>query len=210
MTGEFEREDAEAERLVRISFFWQWLGLGLLIAGQVLRFVLPDEYIPAECVLVLIAVGITFYSISKVTDADAAAYPRQHRDVQQKRFRVSLVAMLMLGSFGAGELARLPVPPALDLVMLWYGLTMLLVPAFCFTYGVKRDLDEEINRILRTKALRLGYVTLLLVLVAVAVVAAIRPAALMIALAWGLFAGIAVPILAYVVLDWLSDRGETP
>ena len=84
---------------------------------------------------------------------------------------------------------------------------MVLLPSASLVIGPKVEFEEEITRALRSRAMRVGYVMAQLVLAAVTAVAVYVPNALMLALAWGLFASTAVPIATYAILDWLSDRG---
>jgi hypothetical protein len=210
MTSESEREDLVVERLARLSFRLQWLGIGFLFANSLTEFILPESLYWIGIVLTAMSVVVIFASAAKITEADAAAYPRHHRDIQSGRWRGALVAILFLAMMGAKAIALLPFPPAIASWQLWYGLAMLLLAPAALVIGPKAEFEEEITRALRARALRLGYATLVVVLVLVIAAAALAPTHLMAALAWGLFAGIAVPILAYVVFDWLSDRGETP
>jgi len=210
MTGTIEREDQEAERLIRRSFRLQWLGLGLTIAGGVVAYALPENQMWIGCLVLFIAVAVSIGSVSTVTEADAAAYPRRHRDVQQGRWRVALIAQLLLAAMGARGIAHLPMPLAPDTMSLWFGIAMLLLPPSLLVFGPKGEYDEEITRALRARVLQLGYVILVLVMALAIAAMALLPAYLVTVLAWGLFAGIAIPILVYVVLDMWNDRGETP
>jgi hypothetical protein len=204
MLRELEPEDPETERLLRNSFRWQWLGLGLLLSAMVFLFVQPDHTGALE-VLLAVAVVVSVYASFKVSDADGAMTTRYFLDVRNKRWRFSLVNMLVLGLIGVHFVTQFP--QTHDAIELAMGVAMLLLPSINLIMGPQAAIDDEIIRTLRSRAMQAGYVAALLALMAVTAVAAYRPDALMTALAWGLFAAGAVPILSYVVLDWISDRG---
>jgi hypothetical protein len=205
MLRDLEPEDPETERLLRNSFRWQWLGLVLLGAVLMLSFVFPHADGPAIKALLAGAVIVIFYASYKLSDADGHVTFRYVHDMQYGRWRVRLVAQMVLGMIGVRYITQYPATH--DVIELAMGVAMLLLPSINLIMGPQAEIDDEITRALRSRAMQAGYVATLLALMAVTAVAAYRPDALMTALAWGLFAAGAVPILSYVVLDWISDRG---
>lgn len=205
MLREPEPADAETERLLRNSFRWQWLAFGLLAGAMVLQFVLSQDDVPALMALLAVAVVAAFYAGYKVSDADGAVTNRYYLDAQHGRWRFSLVNMLLIGLIGVRHILQFPATH--DLIGLGFGIVMVLLPSASLVMGPKAELEEEITRVLRGRALRVGYVAALAAVLAMTAAAVFAPACLMTALAWGLFASVAIPILTYAVLDWLSDRG---
>ena len=209
MLRDIEPEDPETGRLLRNSFRWQWLNSALLLSIIAVDFVRPQgHFFTKTTTLLLVAVFVAgAYASSKVRDVDGVVTfrSRYYLDMQSGRWRFSLLSMLIYGLFGVHHLTQFsylhdPVSLALDLLL-------VLLPSVSLVMGPKAEFAEEITRVLRGRALRVGYVTALLVLVAVTVTAIYWPAELMTSFAWGLFTAAAVPIFAYVVLDWMSDRG---
>jgi hypothetical protein len=207
MLRELEPEDPETERLLRNSFRWQWLNFALMLSILVLAFVRPHgHFFTKTTTLLLVAAFVGgAYVTSKIRDADVAVTSRYYRDVQSGRWRFSLMSMLILGLLGAQHLTQFSYSH--DAMALAMDVALVLLPSVSLAIGPKAEIDEEIARILRGRALRVGYVSALLVLTAVTTVAVYRPVDLMTALAWGLFAASAVPVVVYMVFDWISDRG---
>lgn len=205
MLRDLEPEDAETERMLRNSFRWQWLAFALLLSVMVLQFVISQAYGPVLMVLLAVAVVASFYAGCKVSYADGWVTPRYYLDTQHGRWRFGLMNMLLFGLIGVRHITQFSATH--DLVGLGFGVAIVLLPSASLVMGPKAEFEEEITRALRSRAMRVGYVTAQLVLVAVTVVAVYVPEALMRTIAWGLFASTAVPIVTYAILDWLSDRG---
>jgi hypothetical protein len=203
MLRELEPEDAETERMLRNSFRWQWLTFALLLTALVLVFARPHSSGIAP--LLAIAFVVALYTGFKVSYADGAVTSRYYLDALHRRWRFSLVNMLIFGLLGVRHV--LEFPQKHELFALAVGIMFLLLPSVSLVMGPKGDVEEEIARLLRYRALRVGYLAALAVLAIAIVMAIYWPIALMAALAWGLFAVSAVPILTYVALDWMSDRG---
>jgi hypothetical protein len=205
MLRALESEDAETERMLRNSFRWQWLAFALLLSAMVLQFVISQDGFPILMVLLGVAVVASFYAGCKVSYADGSVTSRYYLDTQHGRWRFSLVNMLLFGLIGVRHIAQFS--QTHDMIALGFGVVMVLLPSASLVIGPKVEFEEEITRALRSRAMRVGYVMAQLVLAAVTAVAVYVPNALMLALAWGLFASTAVPIATYAILDWLSDRG---
>lgn len=206
MLRELEPEDPETERLLRNSFRWQWLTFALLLSAAVFLFVLPRDHTHPKAVLFLVAAAFAaaVYTGSKVRNANRVATSRYYLDTRYGRWRFSLVNMLIFGLIGVHYLTQFSLSH--DSFTFAVGIFLLLLPPANLVTGPKAEFEEDITRVLRGRAMRVGYVSALLALAAVTAVSAYRPAELMTALAWGLFAASAVPIVLYVVLDWWSDR----
>ena len=209
MLRELEPEGPETGRLLRNSFRWQWVIFALMVSIIALDFVRPQgHFFTKTTTLLLVAVFIAgAYAASKVRDVDGVVTfrSRYYLDKQSGRWRFSLLNMLIFGLFGARDLTQFS--PSHDAIALVFSILLLLLPSVSLVMGPKAEFQEEITRALRGRAMRVGYVTALLVLVAVTVTAIYWPAELMTSFAWGLFTAAAMPIFAYVVLDWMSDRG---
>jgi hypothetical protein len=207
MLRDLEPEDAETERMIRNSFRWQWLTFALLLSTMAVVFALPQVHIPKAIIWLLMATVVitAFYTGRKVRDAKVAVTSRYYLDTQHRRWRIGLMIMLIFGLIGVHHLTH--IPDSHDPFELGIGLLALFAPFTSLIMGPKAEIDDESIRAIRSRAMRVGYVCAVLVLAAVTAVAVYRPAAVMTALAWGLFAASAVPIVLYVVLDWWSDRG---
>lgn len=204
MLRELEPEDAETERSLRNAFRWWWLGLILLGVAFVLSYVFPHAHGPAITALLAVVLGVIFYASHKVSVADGQAGSRYAFDVKYGRWLISLISLLLLGLLGVRNLTHLP--QTHDPIALAMAIALLLLPFASLVMGPKSEIDDESIRALRSRALRAGYVCAMLTLATVTAVTIYWPAYLIIALAWGLFAASAVPILFYVALDWWSDR----
>lgn len=207
MLRDLDPDDAETERMLRNSFRLQWLTFVLLLSTWALLLVAPAKYHAAFSWLLVATVGLAFYTGFKVSFADGAVTSRYFLDAFHKRWKFSLVYTLIFGLLGVRHVLEFPAKH--DAIVLAVGIFFLLIPSASLVMGPKGDFEEEISRILRYRALRVGNLTALAVLAIAIVMAFYWPTALIVTLAWGLFAASAVPVLAYVILDWLTERGGT-
>lgn len=67
-------------------------------------------------------------------------------------------------------------------------------------------LNDEFIRDLRARAVRVGYSVMMFAVAAALLAGVLRPDLALSALAWALYAGMAVPALYYVVADWRASR----
>jgi len=67
-------------------------------------------------------------------------------------------------------------------------------------------LNDEFMRDLRGRAMRLGYLIMMVAVAAALMVALWRPDLALGSLAWALYAGFAIPSLYYVIGDWRASR----
>jgi len=84
--------------------------------------------------------------------------------------------------------------------------TIVMIGPGWFSRDMHAILNDDFIRALRGRAERLGYVTLMIALAGVLIVAIWRPTLTLPALCWALYAGFAIPALYYVIADWRAGR----
>jgi hypothetical protein len=199
-----DQDDLDAQRAVRASFRWLWVGFLLAIAGDAAFLLFAEPLIGVSIACNLVGATVLMTASYKVGEAES--YPRYSRDFTLKRFRLLLIVLLLIAAMGAKALAGLPLPPADQEVRIFQAIIMYVLAPVVFLIGPGREYDEELTRTQFAQAMKIGYAVLLIAALAVIGVAIMIPALLMPVVAWGLYAGIAMPILAYVILDWRNDR----
>jgi hypothetical protein len=208
-------EDREYRRLSRQVFWAYGVALALLILGNAMEAVNhdPEDWRP---ILPLgLSIALMFYALPKLSELRSLAYPRRHREVNQKYYRILLLMLAAQTCIGAETLSQISLPlTAHSMLMLILPLLgYILTPAmFLFGPGRERDGemagDDELAQALRSRAFRFGYAATLIVMAGLVVAALLQPAALLPVLAWGLALAEVLPIAIYVVLDWRSDAAD--
>lgn len=211
-----DNEDREYASLSRHAFGVLGVALALLVIGGVITMFHDDSNDWRIVLLPFSAAVLMFYAAIKLTELRTMAYPRHHREVNQRSYRFTLLAFSLVTCIGARTVSQLSLPLTSHAVItlitpvLYYVMTPVM-----FLVGHKRErgselvCDDELTQALRARALRFGYVAALIVLVGTYIAAVLNPTALLPVVAWGLAAAEIIPIAIYVALDWLSERGET-
>lgn len=91
-------------------------------------------------------------------------------------------------------------------VILLYSFGVFYGPGYLS--GSFRIINDELARALHARAFKAGYLALMVMLGGVLLVALYRPALIIPALCWVLFAGFALPTLYYVILQWRTGSGD--
>lgn len=201
-----DQDDHDAERAVRASLRWLWLGFLLAVAGDAAYLLFSVPLIGVSIACNLIGALVLFAASAKADEAES--YPRYSRDFALRRFRLTLLALLLFSAMGAKGLAGVTLTGSGQEVRIFMALIMYALAPLIFLIGPGGDHDEELTRSQIARAMKIGYAALLAAALVVIGVAIVLPALLMPAIAWGLYGAIAVPIVAYVVLDWCSDRNN--
>jgi len=113
----------------------------------------------------------------------------------------------IFGVFGGVSFVAVLSGVGLVLPFLMFSLPVIYGTAF-LSAAHSDATEDELSRALRARALRVGYVTLLLAISAALVAILYRPSLAVAILPWVLFAGFAIPSLYYVFLDWRAGRNS--
>ena len=108
----------------------------------------------------------------------------------------------IFGVFGGVSFVAVLSGMGLVLPFLMFSLPVIYGTAFLNSAAT----EDELSRAIRARALRMGYVTLMLAISAALVAILYRPSLAVTILPWVLFAGFAIPSLYYVFLDWWAGR----
>lgn len=199
-----------------LGILWVWadrsgqllrLGLGQAEADRVFFAVM------AAALLAALVFAIVRYWVPKAERDPAylrVAMDTIHRQWRWTTLLLSAVAVLNTFNFVRHPLDRTDIFSWLVIFML--AMLALLV---CFGPGFLRrryseTLNDELMRIQRAKAARLGYLTAIAGLAALFFVVLARPDAAPAAVVIALCAAAVLPAFYFVFLDWRSERGETP
>lgn len=161
-----------------------------------------------------VVVAVAVLAIWRARSSCSAESLRQHIDEHHRRWRFLTCALLCFalnGTLWTSEIVA-PLKPA-AVMRLGAHVFMLLMLALlvCFGPGFLRKvyretLNDELTRALRARALRLGYLTAIVVLAASFLLTVYNPVITTAVMSWGLFSTIAVPALYFVILDWRAGR----
>lgn len=163
-------------------------------------------------------VTIIKYSIRPI-ERDSPRLVHYRRDSHQRVWRRSILFSVFMMLFVLMSVLRaLPVlrgaHPLLLLVgpsvagfMLLLVFTLSVGPRWSGSPGLPVP-DDEFDRDLRARMMRVGYIVVMLLLGAVFLVDLWQPALTLTALIWALYAGFAVPALYYLIADWRASRGS--
>jgi hypothetical protein len=86
-----------------------------------------------------------------------------------------------------------------------FSVLMMVGPGW-FSRELHAILNDDFIRDLRARAMRLGYLTMMVAVTAALLTAIWRPDFALPALAWALYAGFAIPTLYYIIADWRAGR----
>lgn len=171
----------------------------------------------AGAVLLYAIVMIAKYSVLP-TEPDSPRLLHRRVDSSQRAWRRSMLfsVVMMFVALMSFQYAfpRLRAAHPLQTLAGTFLTGMMLLLAFLLSVGSgwsgppgsPRLPDDEFDRDLRARMMRLGYIVVMLVLGAVFLVALWQPALTLTALIWALYAGFAVPALYYLVADWRASR----
>jgi hypothetical protein len=176
-----------------------------------------DEFLPFVPLIAIVAVFAAWYLFWRpAPEAMSTRILGKRVDEFQGRFRIILLFMAILignqllnRSATYDSLKHSSFPPRPFTLVL-----MLLAAASLIAFGfgwLNRRFDtvrnDELARALRFQVSRIGYLVLMAGLCAAYLAYVYRPDLLSLVLRTGLFAGIAVPALLYVGLEWRAGRG---
>lgn len=225
---------AKARAKMLWRFVWALLGVSILAIGTLLAasstgyktFITraDGQIIFAGLLGLLFLIGLA--GLAKYSPhADVPPHLlRRHIDRHQRRWRNGLCGCI---------LAAIPIVASLNSAVedlshynsIWtilgagaglfgivlFGLMLAAGPGWS---GLRSDLssiiNDEFTLALRARTMRIGYLTMMLVLVAIIFTAALNPNLVISTSCWGLYAGFAVPALYYIIADWRSEGGNAP
>ena len=187
--------------------------VGFLILVWNVRPEWKDKVLPVLPVVIIAAVIAAWYLFWRpAPEAMSSRIMQKRVDEFQGRFRITLLIMTFI------TMQQLLQDPTLEqgayssrpfrLVLMLLAAASLI--AFGFG-GLNRRFDlvrnDELARALRFQVSRIGYLVLMAGLCAAYLAFLYRPDLLSLVLRSGLFAGIAVPALFYIGLEWRAGRG---
>jgi hypothetical protein len=225
---------AKIEAGDRIAWRMVWVLIGptvLLIAAFATAFVTGQTTLlqseAAQIVIGVLFAACIVYAASLVrrrfrpdiyVDASDPRIIRRRIDAHQRSWRLSLCVGILstFPSFLSLGVGFNRLEHANRLLALAAGGTLIVTTALLLgplmigpgwlDRGLRDILNDEFMRDLRGRAMRLGYL-IMVVAVAAALMATIwRPDFALASLAWALYAGFAIPALYYVIADWRASR----
>jgi hypothetical protein len=195
-------------------------GIGLVGFSIFLWNVRPgalDEFLPFVPLIAIVAVFAAWYLFWRsAPEAMSTRILGKRMDEFQGRFRIMLVFMTILignqllhspAPYASPEPNSFPPRPFTLVLMLLAAASLI---AFGFGWLNQRfDMvrNDELARALRFQVSRIGYLVSMAGLCAAHLAFLYRPDLLSLVLRSGLFAGIVVPAIFYIGLEWRAGRG---
>lgn len=164
--------------------------------------------------LLLASVWLLFLRFRPSKEALTDRIQRKRIDEFQGRFRIGLLLFIIVAGVECFGFGRQPSFAVRNLYsqLLFVFLLMMFAAAITFGQGwlsfrPHPSRDDELVRALRAQVTRIGYLLLMVALGAVYLVQLYRPELVSVAVRGSLFAGIAIPALSYLFLEWRAGRG---
>ena len=174
-----------------------------------------------ECTVCLVPLLASFVALCRVPPPPFESLTDSHRDVDRKakQWRGVLIAQILIfvilpveNFWFWSQLVRTP-----NWIFALSSFFPMLFMVFLAVYSLymrpgwldpdlRRALDDEVTWSFRARAQRLGYLVMLFIVLGFSLLAQINARSAAQYLPVGLAAGIAVPVLYFVYLDWQASR----
>jgi hypothetical protein len=224
IAAEQERHDRAQARALTAFFAALFVGGGVAMFIQFSQFFRGRDTLQAmlECVIFVGPLLVSFVALCRVPPPPFESLGEARRDREKKvnEWRAIIVSQIFVFALLASEnlwfwprLARAQnwmfalVSFAPMVVMVFLAVNTLYVRPGWLSPDLRVVLDDEVTWSFRARAQRLGYLLMLFIALGFCVLAQVNPRSAAHYLPLGLAAGIMLPLLYFVYLDWAASRG---
>jgi len=174
-----------------------------------------------ECIVFVLPVSLSFVALCRVPPPPFESLNDARHDIDKKVKEWRAILALNVLIFGMVAVENIWIWPRVVHLPNWIVALFSFFPMLCMIFvaiyslymqagwlnpDLRASLDDEVTWSFRARAQRLGYLLMLFIVLGFSVLARIDPGSAAYYLPLGLAAGIALPVLYFVYLDWQASR----